>query len=942
MNKNYMLDKEFLCKLDSYPHRKLWARITALNFDEEPLEEITGKISAGSINVDGASAVRRTCSLTLVKDGVDINEFYWGLRTKFKLEVGLENLIKESYIQEKTDDIIETLNRTKDDNERVILINQLEEVREKYDYPDIIWFNQGIFLISSFNTSNTTNSLTISIQGKDKMVLLNGEVGGVIPASWDFGTIETSVVNEENRTLLDSSGYGMTTKEFYPIKDIVLQAVHEFAQEPWKNIIVNDLDDYGIELLEYQGDKDSPIYYIIPEGQLDSSVEVHQVVFSKNCYLRRDTWNNNEVKEGTSWIGPIDISEIDKQTNGDVHYVFNPLTGGLVDTDSPTNIVGRIKFDGSDSIYTVAKITTNDVCGFRICDIIYPYDLTMAAGDNITSMLDKLIQMLGNFEYFYDVEGRFVFQRKRTFTDNSYTNIVRQYDNIGDDPIDYVTDLVQWADNTTDETKYEYIFEKSDLISAIQNSPNLNNLKNDFSVWGARPIGSSGNTVPIHMRFAIDKKPIYYRVIGYTIRTLPDGTRFTYLGKLRNLADVPSFPQKGDVYKYLPTSEEESTENYGKYYFYDGTKWKFFEDSIYGDVGETYVTKEGKEKIKEILKNLDDDEKLEDFEIRVEKAHVCDWREIIFQMANDYRKNYHDDDFLSKVEYNNRYSKYDSFYPSGFTKYEKYYIDFEMNIGGGALAYWRELYNPDVVNSNNQNKGGIYDFSGKLIFAENWEKKRDYQKGDLCTKNGTTYRALKDNTGEDPEEANGCWEERAVDFIYNARGWNIEIINNPSNLNFWFDFLDTTGEINKFNVQAIGQRSKVTNNDKIKAIYYKEIPNVIFSMGDEKETTHKTWAKEGYTTINIPSSVKSFFTISTRSKSAFEEIEDNLYSFTYAASSISLTTIPIYYLTPNTLIYVDNEESKINGEYILKSYSIQLGLNSSMTISAMETPKRLY
>jgi hypothetical protein len=38
-----------------------YAKIVALTMDEQPLEEIEGVITAGSINLDGASAVRRTC-----------------------------------------------------------------------------------------------------------------------------------------------------------------------------------------------------------------------------------------------------------------------------------------------------------------------------------------------------------------------------------------------------------------------------------------------------------------------------------------------------------------------------------------------------------------------------------------------------------------------------------------------------------------------------------------------------------------------------------------------------------------------------------------------------------------------------------------------------------------------------------------------------------------
>ena len=67
-------------------------------------------------------------------------------------------------------------------------------------YPDIIWFPQGIYLITSFNTSQSTNNYTISISGKDKMCLLNGELGGNIPAAVDFGVLET--INNNNNTTI--------------------------------------------------------------------------------------------------------------------------------------------------------------------------------------------------------------------------------------------------------------------------------------------------------------------------------------------------------------------------------------------------------------------------------------------------------------------------------------------------------------------------------------------------------------------------------------------------------------------------------------------------------------------------------------------------------------------------------------------------------------------
>ena len=119
--KNPLLDYDFLKELDSYPHKTVYAKIILLNFDELPVQEIQGRISAGSINVDGASAIRRTCSLTMITNEEKIDNIYWGLKNKFKLEIGLENNIN-------------------------------------FNYSDIIWFKQGLFVITDLNESlNASN-----------------------------------------------------------------------------------------------------------------------------------------------------------------------------------------------------------------------------------------------------------------------------------------------------------------------------------------------------------------------------------------------------------------------------------------------------------------------------------------------------------------------------------------------------------------------------------------------------------------------------------------------------------------------------------------------------------------------------------------------------------------------------------------------------------------
>jgi hypothetical protein len=53
------------------------------------------------------------------------------------------------------------------------------------------------------------------------------------------------------------------------------------------------------------------------------------------------------------------------------------------------------------------------------------------------------------------------------------------------------------------------------LITALNNNPNLLNLRNDYSIWGERE-GISGAKIPVHIRYAIDIKPTAYNTIDTT------------------------------------------------------------------------------------------------------------------------------------------------------------------------------------------------------------------------------------------------------------------------------------------------------------------------------------------------------------------------------------------------------------------------------------------
>jgi hypothetical protein len=70
--------------------------------------------------------------------------------------------------------------------------------------------------------------------------------------------------------------------------------------------------------------------------------------------------------------------------------------------DSEYNLTATfINFD--DFQCYVAKISYGETAGYHAIPLIYNNDLILNAGETVTSLLDKIKNMLGDFEYFYDL-----------------------------------------------------------------------------------------------------------------------------------------------------------------------------------------------------------------------------------------------------------------------------------------------------------------------------------------------------------------------------------------------------------------------------------------------------------------------------------------------------------------------------------------------------------
>ena len=888
--------KEFLQQLDQMKNKTLYARIVALSVDELPLEQIEGRITQGSINVDGSSAVRRTCSLTVVADNFDYSNYLWGLNTKFKLEIGLLNTI---------------------DNTQ----------------PEIIWFNQGVYVITSFSTSRSTTHFTITIQGKDKMCLLNGEVGGTIGVQTDFGTIE------------EEDADGIWTIRKIPIPDIIKNMVHSYGGEPYHNIIIKDLDMNGLELLEYRYDNVPLILY----RKIDSNVYSNAIFANSPVFVYRTLDPTTRQPELLSSLSGSDFEQLTETLSGDfeapIFYFEDDLQG-----------------------YRLTKINFGDAAGYRPTELTYAGDLIAKTGESITSVLDKIKNMLVEYEYFYDLDGRFVFQKKESFISTLWNNT-----NDSEDV------QVTYQDNTNSI----YTFNGNDLIISLNNNPNLLNVRNDFSIWGEKQ-SVSGAKVPIHLRYAIDTKPQYYCTIGnfsefdineikeYNEKyntTIPEVSPSSIVYTTnQHYVQEPGYICVSDwrevlyqmakdyfQYNFLtnfeiklknanPNIQATNKTGYEQYYTDIQVCWRQLYNPEIQTTIEKYITEitvlENELKNVNTLLNTNQEKIVSlNNSISVEKSQVQ--IDILYQdlliTQNDVleqeaiKKNLETKIKTKKEKLEKQQNMLQDFY-----QIKDFIPEEEVELRSLSC-----LLNDTTRVSMIRKENDQYFITN----IKNISKLLDEDKKEIPIKKGDIIAYVNSEGEENIDmyfqvfllETKGT--ETYVYFRYyvnNKLYWNKSVFENPSVLNYWFDFLDISGELSSFNTKTIGVRTKAINENNIKTIYYREIPNIMFTedISQEKQIS-------GYRYIQIPN-LENMFSISSKGKSAKEKLDELLYSHGYCSETASLTTIPIYYLEPNTRIHISDSKTKINGDYIIDKISLSLSHNGNMTLTITKAAETIF
>lgn len=403
----FLDDVSFLKQLAGLHIKEYFVKIVVLDWQQDEIENIEGRVISASINIDGNSSVRRTATLSI-------------------------------YIDDTNNDIT-SANNLLSINKKINLQIGFRNITDKYQEYTFLWFPLGIYVITGNSISYSDSGLIASLQLKDKMCLLNGECGGTLPASVVF----------DNYITIDQNGKEIINRP--TIYQIIQELVNHFGGEQLGKIIISDLDTRVKQVMKWTGQV--PLF-VYKNG--------NQYIYSLN---------EQQDNEKVDW--PKEVF----QYGQDIGYIYTDFT--------------------------------------------YPGDLIGDAGNTITDILDKIKQVLGNYQYFYDLDGNFVFQQIKNYLNNAQSKYIL-------DSLNQRTLVPDYINAVQGDSRQAYLmdinngtsifeFNDSNLVLNYSNTPQYEAIKNDFVVWGIRTT-SQGYEVPLRYHLAIDKKPQVgnkYKVFQY-------------------------------------------------------------------------------------------------------------------------------------------------------------------------------------------------------------------------------------------------------------------------------------------------------------------------------------------------------------------------------------------------------------------------------------------
>lgn len=594
----------------------------------------------------------------------------------------------------------------------------------------------------------------------------------------------------------------------------------------------------------------------------------------------------------------------------------------IIISDIDTRIKKVMKWTGDKPLYRIGnvytteepgnneeyeKIKTGEDAAFVYSDFYFPGDLIGDAGNSVVTILDKIKNTLGNYEYFYDLDGNFIFQEIKNYLNTSKSTIDLKKQN-DKDSFEIGSNSNHYFLNRKGSA--EYVFDNSEIITSYSNSPQYLNVKNDFVVWGARKT-VDGKTLPIRYHLAIDRKPkvgniyeCYYIEDGNVKRpkfplVFTDSENFPEIGEVEKIylmkkknyfPHYAAFTWNPEVEYYIPVENDIENGFYNSLSFVKNEKGDLIIKEIEKEVPSELIVNDitdgsnnsppieitldkemsfkdlieevnkVEEKVSLVEKCLRETGQIPPFEIKKVKCYVSHYHPILdengyFQQPSSFESS----DWRTEL------------YLSGALADSRFGVD--------SNYYYTELVNE-------------------------WPKLYDME-------NKTFYE---------------------------------EVLEYPYELDYYLDFIDSVSTgLSNISIENIGRRTKVINSNDINCIFEREVPDYVVIEKGQNDTIQRISEcfSKGQNYSLTSSEIFSKMAPGGTQNSAYNEIRNLLYQYISFNETISVQMIPLYFLDPNIRITVKDSQSGINGDYMINSISLPLDINGTMSLSCSKALERI-
>lgn len=498
LNEEYS-KQSFLSKIDNFINQKQYINITLLDWQENPLKEIQGIISTGSITKDGNSSVRRSanlsCSVSRSEYNVDNIEMDFALNKKVFIEIGIEN-----------------------------------KTNEYLDYP-ILWFPQGVFYINSFSISSSTSSaVNLNLNLKDKMCLLNGDIGGKLPAAIQFDTMTTQT----------AQGEIIEQKILY--YNLIMELLNHWGQEDLNNIIIQDVPLRIKKIVQWNGAND---IYLSQERDLNTGTiyyQYHEEQDDKNSYTKYSAGDDI----GYIYADFIPINEITANAGDSICSVLDTIKNQLGNYEYFYDVFGIFHFR---EIKNYLNINQSEIV----------LQETENPGRHIS--LEKgqfCLDTSTELQYLIDIVND---KSTFSFEDNKNLTSITLTPNYGNIKNDFIINGIRQSETSNIQMaiRYRLVIDDKPEIVGYTNSTHNNKVSELVE-----------NSVPYYGEFD--------NLIYYTYPEFYEDQIVLETNKLGKWFDVNELPQVGNmdrIYKII-----------GENTFYIWTGWKYIEVYLKDDVSD--------------------------------------------------------------------------------------------------------------------------------------------------------------------------------------------------------------------------------------------------------------------------------------------------------------------------------------------------------------------